>query len=41
MSEFDPNESAVNGVKHGIDFDAAQALWIGRRSGGCASALAA
>ncbi|MBB3663037.1 hypothetical protein FB384_001941 [Prauserella sediminis] len=25
--EFDPRKSGVNRVKHGIDFDAAQALW--------------
>lgn len=25
--EFDPAKSAANRVKHGIDFDAAQAIW--------------
>ena len=25
--EFDPDKSVVNKVKHGIDFQAAQALW--------------
>ena len=25
--EFDPDKSIVNKVKHGIDFQAAQALW--------------
>ena len=25
--EFDPEKSAANEVKHGIDFDDAQALW--------------
>jgi uncharacterized protein len=25
--EFDPEKSAANRVKHGIDFDEAQALW--------------
>ena len=25
--EFDPNKSAANKDKHGIDFDEAQALW--------------
>jgi uncharacterized protein len=25
--EFDPEKSAANLAKHGIDFDAAQALW--------------
>lgn len=27
MFEFDPAKSAANLAKHGIDFDAAQALW--------------
>ena len=27
MFEFDPGKRAVNLVKHGIDFEAAQALW--------------
>jgi uncharacterized DUF497 family protein len=27
MFEFDPAKSAANLEKHGIDFDAAQALW--------------
>lgn len=27
MFEFDPEKSATNLVKHGIDFEAAQALW--------------
>ena len=26
--EFDPNKSAANHAKHGIDFVAAQALWL-------------
>jgi uncharacterized protein len=26
--EFDPEKSAANLVKHGIDFEAAQALWL-------------
>ena len=35
MFEFDPDKSAANGVKHGIDFDTAQALWQDdRRVGG-------
>lgn len=25
--EYDPNKSAANKVKHGIDFEEAQALW--------------
>jgi uncharacterized DUF497 family protein len=25
--EYDPNKSAANKAKHGIDFDEAQALW--------------
>ena len=25
--DFDPEKSRANGAKHGIDFDAAQALW--------------
>ena len=25
--EFDPDKSAANAAKHGIDFEAAQALW--------------
>jgi uncharacterized DUF497 family protein len=25
--EYDPAKNAANAVKHGIDFDAAQALW--------------
>lgn len=25
--EYDPDKSAVNKAKHGIDFEAAQALW--------------
>lgn len=25
--EYDPNKSAGNKIKHGIDFDAAQELW--------------
>jgi uncharacterized protein len=28
MFEFDPEKSAPNLVKHGIDFDQAQALWL-------------
>jgi uncharacterized DUF497 family protein len=27
MFEFDPAKSAANAVKHGIDFEQAQALW--------------
>lgn len=27
MFDFDPDKSAVNRDKHGIDFEAAQALW--------------
>jgi len=27
MFEFDPEKSAANLVKHGIDFETAQALW--------------
>ena len=27
MFEFDPDKSAANFAKHGIDFEAAQALW--------------
>ncbi|HLZ77421.1 BrnT family toxin [Phenylobacterium sp.] len=27
MFEFDPDKSAANFAKHGIDFDTAQALW--------------
>ncbi len=27
MFEYDPEKSAINLVKHGIDFEAAQALW--------------
>jgi uncharacterized DUF497 family protein len=26
--EFDPDKSAANRAKHGIDFEAAQALWL-------------
>jgi uncharacterized protein len=26
--EFDPEKSAANKAKHGIDFEAAQALWV-------------
>ena len=29
--EFDPEKSAANLAKHGIDFEAAQALWLGER----------
>lgn len=29
--EFDPAKSATNLEKHGIDFDAAQALWLDER----------
>jgi len=25
--EYDPNKSAINKIKHGIDFENAQALW--------------
>lgn len=27
MFEYDPEKSAINLVKHGIDFEAAQTLW--------------
>lgn len=27
MFEFDPDKSAANKAKHGIDFDEAQAIW--------------
>ncbi len=30
LFEFDPQKSASNKSKHGIDFQAAQALWRGR-----------
>ena len=26
--EFDPNKNASNKIKHGIDFEEAQALWL-------------
>jgi hypothetical protein len=26
--EFDPNKSASNKIKHGIDFEEAQKLWL-------------
>lgn len=29
--EFDPAKSAANAVKHGINFELAQALWDGRK----------
>jgi len=29
--EFDPNKSASNKIKHGIDFEEAQKLWIDSR----------
>jgi uncharacterized protein len=29
--EFDPEKSAANLAKHGIDFEAAQALWLDDR----------
>jgi len=29
--EFDPNKSASNKIKHGIDFEEAQALWLDLR----------
>ena len=29
--EFDPEKSAANFAKHGIDFEAAQALWLDER----------
>ena len=29
--EFDPTKSAANLAKHGIDFEAAQALWLDDR----------
>jgi uncharacterized protein len=28
MFEYDPDKSAANQAKHGIDFDQAQALWM-------------
>jgi len=28
LFEFDPDKSAANRAKHGIDFEAAQMLWI-------------
>ena len=28
--DFDPQKSAINRTKHGIDFAEAQALWKGR-----------
>lgn len=31
MFEFDPDKSAANLAKHGIDFKAAQALWLDER----------
>jgi uncharacterized DUF497 family protein len=31
MFEYDPAKSAVNKEKHGIHFDAAQALWLDDR----------
>ena len=31
MFEFDPDKSASNMAKHGIDFDAAQRLWDDER----------
>lgn len=32
MFEFDPQKSAANRAKHGIDFEEAQALWQDGRS---------
>jgi uncharacterized protein len=29
--EFDPEKSAANRLKHGIDFEAAQAIWLDER----------
>ncbi len=29
--EYDPNKSAVNKQKHGIDFEEAQSLWLDNR----------
>ncbi|MDC7683981.1 BrnT family toxin [Asticcacaulis sp. BYS171W] len=29
--EYDPAKSTANLIKHGIDFDAAQALWLDER----------
>ena len=29
--EFDPNKSTSNKIKHGIDFEEAQALWLDLR----------
>lgn len=31
MFEFDPDKSAANKAKHGIDFDEAQAIWKDER----------
>ncbi len=31
MFEFDPEKSAANLAKHGIDFETAQALWLENR----------
>lgn len=31
MFEFDPEKSAANKAKHGIDFEAAQAIWEDER----------
>ena len=28
MFEYDPEKSAINLVKHGIDFEAVQAIWL-------------
>ena len=30
MFEFDPAKSLANKIKHGVDFDDAQALWLDR-----------
>ena len=32
MFEFDPDKSAANSAKHGIDFETAQALWQDNRA---------
>jgi uncharacterized DUF497 family protein len=36
--EYDPEKSAENKRKHGIDFEEAQALWADLRAGGDSSA---
>ncbi len=29
--EYDPNKSHANKIKHGIDFEEAQALWLDKK----------